>query len=208
MHVIGVLNSKGGCGKSTLTTCLAVRASQERPTAVVDLDPQGSYVGWYERRGSPENPILLMGEDRASDAIEALRQTSPYNYVFIDGPTNALGLTEDAIKSATLVIIPMKCSPFDLEAARDCIALCQEHKRPFLVVINDKGARDTKLVDQAMALLASWKAPVAKMVVPHRVSYMNAIATGKTGPEKDKSAAEDIDALWAEVKSAIRKATR
>jgi len=208
MHVIGVLNSKGGCGKSTLTTCLAVRASQERPTAVVDLDPQGSYVGWYERRGSPDNPILLMGEDRASDAIEALEQTSPYNYVFIDGPTNALALTEDAIKSATLVIIPMKASPFDLDAARDCIALCQEYSRPFLVVINDVGARDVRLVEQAQDILGKWKVPVAKMVVPHRVAYMNAVTTGKTGPEKDKKAAEDIDALWAEIKAAIRKATR
>ena len=70
MIVIGVLNSKGGVGKSTLTAALAVRASRDNQVCVVDLDAQGTYSDWYARRGSPDNPALLTGEDRASDAVE------------------------------------------------------------------------------------------------------------------------------------------
>jgi chromosome partitioning protein len=218
MHVIGILNTKGGCGKTTLTTCLAVRAagpvgaSLDKPearVAVVDLDPQSSYSDWYARRGSPDNPALLTGEDRASDAVEALRLTSPYDYVFVDGPTNALLITEDAIKASTFVIIPMKASGLDLSASQDCISLCQELRAPFLVVINDKGQHDGKLVDEATKLLTmSWKVPVAKTVISHRVPYINAITTGKTGPEKDKKAAEEIDELWAEIRASVRKAAK
>ncbi len=218
MHVIGILNTKGGCGKTTLTTCLAVRAvgpvgtrldKAEAQVAVVDLDPQSSYSDWYARRGSPDNPALLTGEDRASDAVEALRLNSPYDYVFVDGPTNALLITEDAIKASTFVIIPIKASGLDMSASQDCISLCQELKTPFLVVINDKGQHDTKLVEEAVKLLRqSWKVPVAETVISHRVAYINAITTGKTGPEKDKTVAEEIDDLWAEVKPAVRKAMK
>jgi chromosome partitioning protein len=217
MHVIGILNTKGGCGKTTLTTCLAVRAvgpvgtplgKAEAQVAVVDLDPQSSYSDWYARRGSPDNPALLLGEDRASDAVEALLLTSPYDYVFVDGPTNALLITEDAIKASTFVIIPMKASGLDLAAAQDCISLCNELKTPYLVVINDKGQHDDKLVKEANNLLFSWNVPIAKTVISHRVPYINAITTGKTGPEKDKKAAEEIDALWIEVKTAVRKARK
>ncbi len=77
MLVIGVLNSKGGVGKSTLTAAFAVRAARDNTVCVVDLDSQGSYSDWYTRRGSPDNPALLTGEDRASDAIEALRLSAP-----------------------------------------------------------------------------------------------------------------------------------
>jgi hypothetical protein len=34
------------------------------------------------------------------------------------------------------------------------------------------------------------------------------MTTGKTGPEKDKKAFDEINALWSEVKSAIRKVAK
>jgi hypothetical protein len=40
------------------------------------------------------------------------------------------------------------------------------------------------------------------------MQYINAITTGKTGPEKDKLAAAEIDKLWAEIKVAVRKAAK
>jgi chromosome partitioning protein len=208
MLTIGILNSKGGAGKTTLTTCLAVRASLEAPTAVVDLDPQSSYSDWYKRRGSPDNPALLLGEDRASDAVEALRLTSPYNFIFVDGPTNALLVTEDAVRASDFVIIPMKASGLDLAASSDCISLCQDFGKPFLVVINDKGRGDDGLLKQTQGILFGWNVPIAKTVISHRVAYVNAVAIGKSGPEKDKAAADEIDKLWAEMKAAMRKAAK
>lgn len=208
MHVIGVLNTKGGAGKTTLTTCLAVQASKNLRVAVCDLDPQSSYSDWYGRRGSPENPALLRGADRASDAVEGLRNASDYDLVFLDGPPGSLIVTEDAISTSTLVLIPMKASGLDIGASRDCIQLCQEHKVPFLVIINDKGQHDSKLVEQAKALLGSWKVNVADQVISHKVAFVNAITTGSTGPEKDKGAAAEIDALWREINAALKKAAK
>ena len=54
MRVVVLAAVKGGVGKTTLASCLAVRAAEEsKRVALVDLDPQESLVGWWERRGLP-----------------------------------------------------------------------------------------------------------------------------------------------------------
>lgn len=208
MRVIGVLNTKGGVGKTTLASCLAVRASQDGLAAVCDLDPQGSYSDWYKRRGSPDNPALLTGAEYASDAIDGLRNASAYDFVILDGPPGALSVTEDAIKASDLVVIPMRASGLDLGASQDCIQLCIDNGTPMLVVINAKGQHDGKLVEQTQAVLAKWRVPIAATVISHRVPYINAVTTGKTGPEKDRRATEEVDELWREILSALRKVKR
>jgi chromosome partitioning protein len=210
MHIVSLLNGKGGVGKTTLTACLAVRAAKknEAQVAVVDLDPATSYAGWYAQRGSPDNPALYRGVDRASDAVEALQLTTPCDYLFCDGPPNSVLVTEDAIRVSTLVLIPIRPSGLDIGSSRDTIQMCQENGTAYLVVINGKGQHDGKLVDEARGLLRSWTIPVAKQVISHRLQFINAMTTGKTGPEKDRDAAAEINNLWDEVKAAVRKAAR
>jgi chromosome partitioning protein len=215
MHVIGVLNGKGGVGKTTITACLAVRVCLDKArVAVLDLDPSSSYSGWYRRRaaagllGKPENLDLLRDADHASDAIEGLRLTSPYSYIFLDGTPGSLLVTEDAIGVCTLVLIPMRASGLDLASSRDVIQACQDMQKPYLVVVNGKGQHDGRLVDEARRELFSWNVPIAEQVIAHRLQYINAMTTGRTGPEKDAKAAAEIDALWTEVKTALRKAAK
>ena len=188
MHIIGVLNGKGGVGKTTLTACLAVRAAEDttRKSRWSISTRRTSYAEWYARRGSPDNPALYRGVDHASDAVEALQLTSPYNYLFFDGPPNSVLVTEDAIRVSTLVLIPIRASGLDIGSSRDTIQMCQDYGTAYLVVINGKGQHDGRLVDEARALLRSWKVPVAEQVIAHRLQFINAMTTGKTGPEKDR----------------------
>jgi len=213
MHIVGILNTKGGTAKSTLSACLAVRAAQDKNVhvGVVDLDPQSSYSEWFKRysaRRDKRNIDLLLGEDRASDAIEKLQLTSDYDYVFLDGPPGAKEVTGDAIDVSTFVIIPMRASTIDLSASQHCIDLCEELGTPYMVVITLKGRYDQKFVDEARSLLFSWKIPIADTVIAQRTAYINAWTTGRTGPEKDKAAAKEIDALWHEIKAALRVARK
>jgi chromosome partitioning protein len=205
MLVIAVLNTKGGVGKTTLTTCLAVRAAEDGRVAICDLDPQLSSSSWHERRGSPDNPDLLQGAKRASTAIDALDDKPPYDFVFVDGPPGALRVTEDAVEAAHFVLLPIRASGLDLEAGQDAIQLCRDLDRPFMLVLNDVGTHDKKLLENARELLASWDVPVADTAIAHRVQHINALTSGRTGPEKDAKAAAEIDALWAEIKKATRK---
>ena len=149
----------------------------------------------------PGPPVrILTGEDRASDAVEALRLTAPYEIVLLDGPPGSLTVTDDAIKVCDLVLIPMRASGLDLMASQDCVRLCQQYGAAYLCVLNDVNARDAKsLGDNARNTLLSLRIPIAKTAVAHRVPYINAMTSGRTGPEKDKAAAAEIDALWTEI---------
>lgn len=209
MKVVGVLNTKGGVGKTTLTACLAVRAAEDGATAVVDLDPQSSYSDWYRLRSrskvKAQDIELMTGADRATDAVEALHLNTALAFVFLDGPPGSLTVTTDAIKACSIVLIPIRASGIDLAASMDCIALCQEASVPVLVVVNDKGKQDDKLVEATMKQLKEWGVPVADTVVSHRMAYVAAMIAGKTGPETDKAARAEIDALWSEIVKVLKR---
>ena len=94
----------------------------------------------------------------------------------------------------------MRASGLDLTASQDAVRLCQQHERAFLCVLNDVSARDAKsLGENARNTLRTYRIPLARTTVAHRVPYINAMTSGRTGPEKDRAAAKEIDALWAEV---------
>ena len=58
MQKILVINSKGGCGKTTLATNLASHfASSDIKTALLDFDPQGSSTRWLKLRPESRPPI-------------------------------------------------------------------------------------------------------------------------------------------------------
>lgn len=209
MRVVGFLNSKGGVGKSTLCSAVAVRAAEDsRRVCIVDLDPQESIADWWRRRGMPDNPSLRSGEVRASEVVEALAADG-WDWVFLDGPPGALLVTDDAIKVSDLVVIPLRASSLDLLASQDAVKLCQDAGSPFMIVINScKGGAKDKLADDARATLRANKIPVANTAVTQRVAFVTAMTRGKTGAEKDAAAAEEIDALWREIKAASQKSTK
>lgn len=211
MITIAVVNGKGGVGKSTLASALAVRASQESErVAMVDFDPQRSLVEWWQRRGRTDNPTIFDNAMTAADAVESL-QLDGWDWVFLDGPPAFISVMEDMIDAADFAIVPVKASMIDLLATQDAVNLAKEIKRRFLVVFNDVGPRE-RVVESARELLANAKIPIADTQVTHRVSHVTGMTVGKSAAEvnsgRDKAAAAEIDALWREVKTAATKAAR
>lgn len=49
--IVALLNQKGGVGKTTLTTHIAAKlALRGQNVILLDADPQGSALGWTQRR--------------------------------------------------------------------------------------------------------------------------------------------------------------
>src|SRR5689334_13699917 len=141
MHVISVISTKGGVGKSTLSSLLAVKAASEsKRVAMVDLDPLGSLADWWKRRGSPDNPCIFRGADTATEAVEVLGLDG-WDWVFIDTPPAFVATIEDAIENADFVVVPIRAGALDLLASEDAVAMVQEAGKPFLCVINDAEPR-------------------------------------------------------------------
>ncbi|UXI68023.1 ParA family protein [Tahibacter amnicola] len=121
MFRILVANSKGGCGKTTLTSNLAgYFAAHQRRTALIDCDPQGSSRAWCEQRAAHLPRIEAIAGDDPAHGLRAgwlLRLTATTEVVVIDTPAG-LRSHEFAqfVRHADVLLIPIVPSPIDLRA--------------------------------------------------------------------------------------------
>jgi chromosome partitioning protein len=116
MRHIMVLNSKGGCGKSTIATSLAsyYAAEEEKRVTLVDYDPQTSSLDWLARRSENRPPID--GLEGYKEGMRHLARNS--DVVIVDSPARAHGheLTE-LVRHAETIIVPVLPSSIDMQAA-------------------------------------------------------------------------------------------
>lgn len=207
MRIISVVSGKGGAGKTTIASALAVRAVQDKArVAMVDLDPQASLASWWKRRGSTDNPGIYTNVDKASDAVERLQLNEAPDYCIIDTPPAFVATMQDAVGCADLVVIPIRPSALDLVGSEDAVLMAREAGVRHLCVINDAEPR-WKSTHTARDYLLAAGVPIAETTIAHRQAYLAAMASGKTGPEIDRSKGKDaeaeITALWREVKAAL-----
>ncbi len=126
MQTILVLNSKGGCGKSTIAVNLAsYYASCGLKATLVDYDPQGSSLQWLHLR-SPEMPqIHGVNACRTRSGITRTWQMRPpidTDHVIIDAPAGTTGgALQEMLRRTNVIVIPVTPSPIDIHATSDFI---------------------------------------------------------------------------------------
>ncbi|MDA8375635.1 MAG: AAA family ATPase [Planctomycetia bacterium] len=203
--IIGLLNQKGGVGKTTIAVNLA--ASLARAGArvlLIDADPQGSALDWAAaREGEPL--FAVVGLPRATVHKEIGTIGQGYDHVIIDGPPRVTDLARSAIMASDLVLIPVQPSPYDIWAAGEVVKLLDEArvykenlKSVFVVnrkIANTAIARD---VDEA---LASYAVSALASRITQRVIFAEAAAQGKAVHEIDAEgpAAAEIEAVKGEL---------
>lgn len=113
MRRIMVLNPKGGCGKSTISTNLAAYyANKGESVTLADFDPQGSCIDWLAVRPK-DRPVI---EGYAAREDDVFLPHGP-GYLIMDAPAAVHGkLMKQHVKLAHSIIIPVLPSPFDIRA--------------------------------------------------------------------------------------------
>jgi chromosome partitioning protein len=208
MHVIAVLNQKGGSGKTTIATHLA-RALQLSGADVllVDSDPQGSARDWAAVR--EDQPVTVVGIDRATIERD-LKNVAKKDFVVIDGAPQAADLARSAIKAATFVLIPVQPSPYDIWATADLVELVKgrievtDGKLQAAFVVS-RAIKGTKIGSEITEALSGYGLPVLESRITQRVSYPGTAAVGTTvlDADADGDAAQEIRALADEIKSKL-----
>src|SRR5438046_6209979 len=121
-----VINSKGGSGKTTLTTNLASYfAARNIPTTMLDYDPQGSCLNWLRLR--PAHPTRIHGANAAHQRGGRLRRVEMHvpaetRQLIIDAPASASGvLLQEMLARAHCILIPVAPSVIDIHATANFI---------------------------------------------------------------------------------------
>lgn len=119
MHSVMVLNTKGGCGKTTLATNLAsYHVRQGHSVMLADFDPQGSSIEWLAARPAERPPIT--GVKAWKDPV---RSPERPDYLIIDAPAGVHGRElAHLVRHAQYILIPVLPSPIDIRAAAHFIS--------------------------------------------------------------------------------------
>ncbi|WP_455481757.1 ParA family partition ATPase [Bartonella sp. B35(2025)] len=208
--IIGLLNQKGGVGKTTLSVNLA--ASFARTGArvlLIDADPQGSALDWAAaREGDPL--FSVVGLPRATVHKEIVQISHSYDHIVIDGPPRVTELARSAIMASDLVLIPVQPSPYDIWAADGIVKLIDE-ARVYKENLQSAFVINRKIVKTAIGrdvgeALTVYSVHVLSASIAQRVIFAEAAAQGKAVYEVDKQgpAAAEIEAVVAEIKELAR----
>jgi chromosome partitioning protein len=209
MNVLVFASRKGGSGKSTLAAHLAAHVhKQARPCLLIDGDPQGSLALWNKLRVN--DPLPLKSAQRCFAELLKIAKRDGVEWVFIDTAPNLSANVTDAIRCATLVIIPCRPGVFDLDAVKETIGFARQVRVPYAVVINAAPPKrqdvESPMVLQARNSLAEQRVPVWAGQITQRTNFSLSLAKGEGAREYEtpSQAAAEIGRLWLGIERSVK----
>ena len=88
MTIYVIANQKGGVGKTTLSTNLAVALSKKGKTTLVDGDDQQSSIKWSKRRLQDSITTIAL-KDNLKEELQQLKQNNKYIVLDVAGRDSA-----------------------------------------------------------------------------------------------------------------------
>jgi len=120
-----VINSKGGSGKTTITTTLASYfAAQGLATSILDYDLQGSSLNWLRVRDPLAPKIHGANAAPQKSGLRSLGRHVPEGtkQLIVDAPAGASGLLlQEMLSRANCIVIPVQPSSIDIHATANFV---------------------------------------------------------------------------------------
>ena len=217
-QTIGVIQVKGGVGRSTIATNLAAVFSLRQPTALIDCDlPQGTSASWYAVRKAelpPANLTLAIARDYRELVSCAEELSKDHRYLIIDAPPRIAEMTRAIIVMSTLSLVPLGASAAEIWSTADLLQTISE-ARLFRGDVDARivwnryrgNTREALEVSEAARKELGLKELATRL--GYRVAYSEALARGLSVDEwLDRAAHTEILALAAEVKGILKEKGR
>lgn len=208
MNVITFASRKGGVGKSTLTAHIAAFAHLSgHRCLIVDADPQGSLTPWHSKRTNGDLP--LQSAARGIDRLVGSAQISGVGWVFIDTAPTTWIVVQEAIRVATMVVIPVRPGFFDIAAVQETVKTARERNKPYAVVINaapvKREQKEAPAVAVSRAEFDRLSIPVWSGQISQRTAFLGSLAVGASVGELDgdPNCSTEIARLWSAIERSV-----
>jgi chromosome partitioning protein len=152
----------------------------------------------------PEDLPLKVAQRGIGDMVRAAKRDG-IEWVFIDTAPNMSASVTEAIRAATLVVVPCRPGVFDLDAVKGTVDFARQMRKPYAVVINGAPPRrqdtESPMVTHARETLLGLNIPITQ-----RANFMLALADGEGAREyeADSVAAAEIGRLWGAIEKSVK----
>ena len=199
--IYAVISQKGGSGKTTISTNLAVEAALAgKRTMIVDTDPQGSSGTWSDIREKPFPEVITTQPSRLPRETGRAAERG-FEVIIFDTPGHTDMSMLAAGQLARLVIIPCRPQLFDLAAIRMSLDVCRMAQTPAVIVFSAAPTRGHRLIGAARELLSGEDVPILPAMFRQRTAFAHASSYGLGASElaPRSPAAAEASALAATV---------
>lgn len=222
---VGVISTKGGAGKSSVSAHLGIAAAGEgRKVLILDCDQaQNSIHVWAKALRDEALPAIRQGTAETIERQLAEAGDDGFDLVLVDVPPGGGQLVSLIASLVQLVLIPVRATPYDLHAVRNTVDLlraaadntepretaCRNALGKAVIVLNGAPARPSAAwQSDVRGALAQCGAGGIEIVgtLSDRAAYSASLAHGRgVTEERDTKAIEEITALYRNVATLERK---
>lgn len=207
--VIGIIQVKGGAGRSTIATNLAgILSAEGKRVALIDCDmPQGTSASWAAIRLADKPDSLTVATASSHQELVAVvkRLDAEHDYLVLDGPPRIAEMTRAALILSHLSLIPLSASAAEIWATSDLLATIHEAREVKPTVDarilwtrfrgSTKSAQELSAAAQSELGLKELKAKLG-----YRVAFSEALARGMTAAEwPERTARVEMQSVAREV---------
>jgi chromosome partitioning protein len=199
-RVLALLSQKGGSGKTTLATHLAVALGGERRVVLIDTDPQRSATAWWQTKEAKAPELIEPPAGKIIAAVRSVRASGDGLMIVESMPSVAADIASIA-RAAGFVLIPCRPSIVDLRAIGGTVAVVRATRTAAAIVLNAvpsrRGAGEAAVTHEARGALQQYGLPVLAEAIGHRAVLAHALAAGLAVEEfePESKAAAEIRAL-------------
>jgi chromosome partitioning protein len=207
MQTLAFVTQKGGSGKSTIASSLAVAAHQtNEKVCVIDMDPQGSLMNWARIRAAGDIEVLASGAARLPALLATLERRG-VTLALLDSPGAEGAASSAAMRVADLNIVPSRPSLFDLWASARARAALEEIGAKFVFLLNQCPPAQTARVQDGVEALEEMGRLISPLILA-RIEYQDAARRGRGVTELNPSggAAQEMRGLWQSITARLGEA--
>lgn len=214
-QIIGLIQVKGGAGRSTIATNLAACLARQGRTVLIDTDlPQGSSSSWGMVRAE-ENLLdgltVMQARDHESLVEAARRVDESHEFIVIDGPPRFAAVTRAILIMSDLCLVPLGASAVEVWATSDVQDIIDSAKaqgmRVDARIVWNRYRAYTRSAREIVALAKEeLEMPDLQARLGFRVAYSEVLSRGLMIDEwTDKLAREEFARLVAEVREILEQ---
>jgi chromosome partitioning protein len=213
--IISILNLKGGVGKTTITTNLAVAfAYKGKDVCLIDTDiEQKSSSDWHGKRSADLPSLTVVAATTAAQIGENTRKlATKYDVVIMDGTPHVGEITDRAILVSDIVLIPIEPSIYSLDAFhnfyKNLLYLIKKremlNERLEIRILVNKVIKNTTVSRDILEALKDYELSILETQLVNRTAYVKSAEEGKGVTEwRDEQAKAEIEGLVKEIQAII-----